>query len=253
MKIIGLTRVRNEAAIIKDTLDYYAPYCNLGILVFDDASEDETVKICSDHPAVNEVFENKEWKPNRTEEEYKNRQTLLEMAQKYNADWIIYFDADERIDFSFWDQMYWAPYDAIMMKLFDFYITESDVDKDYKHREFCGSEYREIVMMFKNNPALKYHIPDQRVVTLAPNAKILKAGYVKHYGKAISIAEWEETCKYYYDNFPEPYKTKWKNRMGKAVHKDVSDFGLPLIRWSEKETKGVLLTPLIEKQYAEKN
>jgi len=247
MNIIGITRIRNESEIIKETLDYYAPHCNLGIIVFDDASTDNTVEICNNHNSVLEVFENKEWKKNRFEEEYKNRQTLLEMAQKYNPDWIIYFDADERIDFSFMGLNDWENYDAIMMRLFDFYITEKDVDKKYTQREYCGSEYREIVMMFKNNPQLKYHIPDQRVVTLAPGASILKAGYVRHYGKAISVDEWEKTCQYYYENFPEPYKSKWKNRMGKAIHKDLSDFNLPLIKWSEKEEKGVLLTPLIEK------
>lgn len=65
-------------------------------------------------------------------------------------------------------------------------------------------------------------------------------GYVRHYGKAISVEEWEKTCDYYGKHFPQ-YSEKWEKRKGKAVHNGVSDFGNKLISWKEKEQKGFLL------------
>jgi hypothetical protein len=66
-------------------------------------------------------------------------------------------------------------------------------------------------------------------------------GYVKHYGKAISVEEWERTCNYYVHYFPR-YAKKWAGRRGKAVH-TLSDFGRPLIKWEDRldETKIVRL------------
>lgn len=231
--IAGITKVRNEQEIIADTIRHFSQWCDK-IYVYDDCSEDNTVDICRQFPNV-VVIEGLFWDMDRYRAEYENRQMILTEAKKDNPDWIIYFDADERID---WDFKGYEDYDAVEMKLFDFYITLEDVNKPYFQRKYCGPEYRNIVMMFKNHPALKYHIPDQRIVTLPDNAKILKSGYVKHYGKAISEDEWEKTCEYYFGYFPEPYKTKWYNRKGKAIH-TLSDFGRPLITWDEKEEKGI--------------
>jgi hypothetical protein len=163
----------------------------------------------------------------------------LTMARVDNPQWIISFDADERID---WDFKGYENYDVIVQKLFDFYITPEDEYMDYKNRKWIGPEYREITMMYRNLPKFNYELPDQRNIFAGPSDRILKAGYVKHYGKAISEEQWEETCEYYATHFPEPYKTKWKNRHGKAIHSDyLSDFGAQLIKWSEKETKGYQL------------
>ena len=246
MKIVGITRIRNEQEIIKDTLDHFSQFCNGGIYIYDDVSTDKTVEICRSHPAVKDIVLGKVWNPNRFDAEWQTRQAVLERAKMDNPDWFIYFDADERIEFDFTEEVL-KNYDAIWMKLFDFYITPEDKDLPYTARTKMGCEYRRIVMAFKNSPHLRYHIPDQRIVTLPPNAKMLEAGYVKHYGKAISIQQWEETCDYYASHFPEPYRSKWLKRKGKAIHTDKSDFGMPLIKWSEKETKGVELNPVIER------
>lgn len=236
--IVGLTRIRNEAEIIQDTLDHMSEFCER-IYVYDDASTDDTVSICKAHPKVAKVLVNPVWKPNRIVEEYRNRQDLLEMARRDTpaADWFIYMDADERID---WDFQGYEDYDAVKMRLFDFYITEEDQDKPYTERQWLGPEYRDITFMFRNRPDAGYFTPDQREVYFREKHKPVQMGYVKHYGKAISIEEWEKTCDYYWLNFPEPYKSKWLKRKGGAIHTE-SDFGRPLIRWEEKETKGVPL------------
>lgn len=237
MKIAGITRIRNEEAIIQETLDHFGSFCD-SIYVYDDCSTDRTVEICTKHPKVKGIVQGKAWDEDRKRAEWQTRQAVLELAKKDNPEWILYFDADERID---WNFEGYEQCDGVVMKLFDYYITDMDAYGKYTEREWLGCEYREILMMFRNTPEVKYHIPDQRMATLKDDAKLLHAGYVKHYGKAISIEEWEKTCEYYSKHFPEPYKSKWESRKGKAVH-TLSDFGRPLIRWHEKEAKGILLT-----------
>ncbi len=235
MLIAGITKVRNEEHLIQDTLDHFAETCD-AIYVYDDYSTDATPDICEDHPAVSRVIRGLTLDPDRPRAEFRNRQAALVAAQRDNPEWILCFDADERIEMP--DG--WQDYDAVRMKLFDFYITEEDVDLTYKDRRWLGPEYREILMMYRNLVSTKFQYRDQREMRLRGNQKILKAGYVKHYGKAISVDEWEKTCDYYAE-WPEPYATKWKNRRGQAVH-SMSDFGRPLIRWDEKELYGARLT-----------
>jgi len=235
MSLVGITRIRNEQDIIQDTLDFYS-FCD-AIYVYDDVSTDDTVKICKAHPKVKSVVEGSTWDMDRFRAEHQTRQRVLEEAKKYDPEWVIYFDADERID---WDFQGFEDYDGVVMKLFDYCITEEDKNLSYNQRQWMGPEYRNILMMFRNTPEVCYWAADQREATLKPGAKILYAGYVKHYGKAISVEEWEATCDYYYEHFPPPYKQKWFDRKGKAVH-TLSDFGRPLIKWEEKEEKGILL------------
>ncbi len=233
--IAGITKVRNEEHLIQDTLDHFAETCD-AIYVYDDYSTDATPDICEDHPAVSRVIRGLSLDADRPRAEFRNRQFALAAAQRDDPEWILCFDADERIEMP--DG--WQDYDAVRMKLFDFYITEEDVDLTYKDRKWMGPEYREILMMYRNLVSTKFQYRDQREMRLRGNQKILKAGYVKHYGKAISVDEWEKTCDYYAE-WPEPYATKWKNRRGKAVH-SISDFGRPLIRWDEKDIYGARLT-----------
>ena len=58
MKIIGMTRIRNEQLIIKDTINHLASFCN-EIYVYDDHSTDDTYKICVNHPKVTKVIRGK--------------------------------------------------------------------------------------------------------------------------------------------------------------------------------------------------
>lgn len=243
MKIIGLTKVRNESTIIKDTLDHWGLICTGGIYVYDDVSEDNTVEICESHKAVKKVIKGDYWDHDRERAEHVNRQAVLSAAQEYadDDDWFVYFDADERIeeiDFG----MFFAPdIKAIACKLFDFYITPEDVDKPYTERKYVGPEYRTIVFFFKNSPELIYNKPDQRIVDLPDNGRIAISGLIRHYGKSVSVEEWEKTCDYYIEHWPK-YSEKWKLRKGRAVKHDMkSDFGNNLIHWQDAEEKGFSL------------
>ena len=63
MRIIGITKIRNEEKIIKETLDHWGAICTGGIYIIDDASDDKTVEICRAHPSVKSVQEVVHWDP----------------------------------------------------------------------------------------------------------------------------------------------------------------------------------------------
>jgi hypothetical protein len=236
-KIRGLMKVRNEQAIIKDTLDWWAKIYTAGIYVYDDVSDDKTVDICRAHPAVKDVIIGDYWDPNREKAEWFNRQTILMRAQQDSGpdDWFGYNDADEFLhNFERYEIFNDPTIKAIACRLYDIYITPEDENKSYKERQFVGPEFRTIPFFFRNSSFLRYHLPDQRIVDLEPGIAIPIHGDIKHYGKGFSVAHWEETCDYYIKFWPK-YADKWRQRKGKAVHKEYeSDFGNKLIRWNDR-------------------
>lgn len=217
------------------------------VYVFDDCSTDGTPVILENHPLVDRVILNRNHDPNRGRAEWQNRLELLRLAQKHcgPSDWFVYQDADEFIEYDFQRLYSFLPnIVAVRMKLYDYYITNKDVDMPFHKRQYLGPEYRKIVMAFKNHPRLNYKSFDQREVHLnQPAGVVLNEGYVKHYGKAISVRAWEDKCRYYM-TFAK-YRQKWSKRRGQAIHTR-SSFNLPLITWDQREEKGVLLTKKIE-------
>jgi len=242
--IIGITIIRNESEIINDTLNRMSKFCR-GIVVVNDSSIDDTKKICENHHSVIAVVDNVIWSEERIKEQGRLRNLALKKAKEYDPDWLFYFDADERpeIDLKLLET---TKFDAIALRLFDFYITPMDVSMDYRSRTKLGPEYRDILMFFRNEKSIFFNKSNREPILPKSFIKI-KAGYVKHYGKAISVKEWEETCDYYDKHMRKQYGDKWAKRKGKAIHTK-SDFGLPLIEWEEKDEKGVSLN-LIEKRY----
>lgn len=236
--IRGLTKVRNESPIILETLKRWSEFCTGGIYVYDDVSTDDTGQRCLSHPNVKDVIRGDYWDPDREKAEWMNRQILLTRAQQDAGpdDWFVYFDADEH-PYNF-DQyeLFHAPHiKAIAMRLYDVYITPDDEHEYYLKRDWVGPEYRTIVFFFRNSPELRYHLRDQRIVTLPERGDIAIHGDIKHYGKGFSVQHWEETCDYYIRFWPK-YADKWRTRKGKAIHKDfLSDFGNPLIRWQDRD------------------
>jgi glycosyltransferase involved in cell wall biosynthesis len=236
-------KVRNEAHIIKDTLDNWAEMCTAGIYIYDDCSTDNTVEICRKHPAVKEVIQGSFWDPDREKAEWYNRQVILLRAKQDSGpdDWFVYFDSDEHLyNFHQYELFSDPATKAIACRLYDFYITPEDENLNYKKREYVGPEYRTIPFFFRNSPYLKYHLPDQRIVSMEPGISIPIHGDIKHYGKGFSVQQWEDTCDYYIRFWPK-YSDKWRQRKGKAIHEDMlSDFGNKLIKWKDRD-KGFTL------------
>ncbi len=166
--------------------------------------------------------------------------TAFELAMRTaGPDWIYCFDADERPELDL-TGIEFKDHSGIRLRLFDFYITPDDEHQDWKSRTWVGPEYRDILMFFNAKRVTGF--PDREPI-LDYGDRLLFKGFVRHYGKAMSVEEWEATCRYYGHHLPEPYQSKWLNRMGKAVKRDFkSDFGNKLIKWNGQLTVGIPIT-----------
>lgn len=240
-------RERNEELLLKDSLDHLAQFVD-AIVVFDDASTDNSVEIAKAHPVVIEVIQNKKWrKKHRVWEETANRRKLYKRARSYHPEWFFYSDADERFEGDIRDYLLsGCPEEvmAIRVNLFDAYITANDRNPYEKgvellnFRKFFGPEKRDIIMIWRNKKPINYIRQDAREPQNIHGKQVTKF-YCQHYGKSLSIEHWEETCEYYVKFFPK-YREKWEARRGRAIH-EKSDFGNPLYNWSEVKKHSVKL------------
>jgi len=152
--------------------------------------------------------------------------------------WFLYADADERFEGNIREYLLkQCPRDVagIKIQLFDAYITPEDKQpytsgKLYNFRKLFGIERRDILMLWRNQPQVQFWHPDAREPSGINPAQVITKFYCQHYGKSLSVQHWEDTCMYYMNNFPK-YSEKWRQRQGKAIHRE-SDFNTPLYTWS---------------------
>lgn len=240
-QLVGMTRIRNEALILPDTLDYLATQVD-AIVAYDDASTDETVDILRAHPKVALIFANQSWEKDvdaRKRAEGRHRGLLLDMARaELPHDWMFCFDPDERVTGdlrSFVKDPESDDCDAVRVQLFDAYMTPEDrapyrPDLPLLHfRRFYGPEQRDILMLWRNRSEI--HFAEGHGRTPGGMSNVKTGLYCQHYGKSLSVEHWEETCDYYIRHFPfETYGRKWTERKGQAIHTE-SDFKRPLYEW----------------------
>ena len=224
--LVGLTRVRNESLIIEDTLKHALQWCER-VYLYDDASTDNTAEIAASFDRVT-VTHGEDWRADRPAEETRHRALLLDQAR--GADWVWCFDADERLTGDWPD----LTADAYRFRLFDGYMAEGH--EPYTGGQLVdlprlwGPEHRDIIMLFRPGAAT-YAGRDKREPAINGRTELAPMN-VKHYGKCLSVEHWEETCDYYANHWPEPYRSKWAARRGQAIHQ-LSDFGKPLYQWGE--------------------
>jgi len=233
-RIAGITRVRNESKIIKSTLDHYSQFCNEGIWVFDHNSSDNTAEICKSHPSVRQVITQDFVEKNPWVSQGGHRTFLLRHAMKSDADWFFCFDADERaeIDLSLID---FAAVDAVRLRVFDFYITPGDVDHHWLDRLWMGPEYRDILMLFRKSRIDRFGCREPELLS---GSVVTCCGYVRHYGKAMSMDEWERKC----DGGTQRSGLSVKARQYMRYLTLVAHFYgkyAQLITWEDREIKGV--------------
>lgn len=225
--ITGITRVRNESLIIADTIRHYLEYCE-SIFLYDDCSTDNTAEIAETFERVT-VIRGDEWKQDRRPEETRHRALLMSQVK---TEWALCFDADERLVGELPD-LTAAGY---KFRLFDGYITKGRVEAYHDGKlanlpRMWGPEYRDILILFRVSRA-QFVGDGNRCPVLHGNAQTADVK-VKHYGKCVSVEQWNETCEYYdSEGWPDRYRHKWRDRKGKAIHK-VSDFGRQLHSWRE--------------------
>ena len=129
--LIGITRVRNEALILRDTLDYVGNQVD-AIVAYDDASTDRTLEILRGHPKVALIVANRSWEEDiaaRRLAEGRHRGLLQQTAREQLLfDWMFCFDADERVtgDLRGFIETHSSDYDGVRVQLFDAYMTPGD-------------------------------------------------------------------------------------------------------------------------------
>jgi len=236
--ITVISRLRNESLILPDYLNHIDKFGD-EFYFFDDASTDDSVKIMESHPKTVKVIRNYFHNPNQTLVQTAQRKCLLDYARSHSKNkWFALVEPDERVMFDFsllekWDK---AGVDIIYFTLFDAYITSRN-KKEYKQgdklenlRKYFGPEYRFFCFLFKKDFAdYDLKIPACRQPNVRGKGEI--GGRIKHYGKCISIEQWEETCRYYMKSVPQ-LAEKWEKRLGKAIHTK-SDFDRELLTWDE--------------------
>jgi len=242
--LVVMLRVRNEELILEDTLNHLSGFAEL-IVAYEDASTDRTRDILRAHPKVALIIENNAWLSSieeRLQSETRHRGLLLQEARRrWNFRWCMCCDADERYVGDIRTFVNECDYskepDAIRISLFDAYMTATD-NAAYQQgqsllnfRRHFGPECRNILMLWKNTAEVAYRGLDAREPSVSGDVAV--RFHCQHYGKSLSVEQWEATCEYYVNHFPyDPYGKKWEARRGKAIH-DLSDFGRPLFPWGD--------------------
>ncbi|MDJ0723044.1 MAG: glycosyltransferase [Desulfobacterales bacterium] len=92
-RIIGMLRIKNEAAWIADVLTKAADLVD-GFVILDDGSTDATPAICRAHPRVLRY----EWQNERETDEVRDKNRLLQWTLEENPDWVLALDGDEVLE-----------------------------------------------------------------------------------------------------------------------------------------------------------
>lgn len=241
--LVGITRVRNEALILRDTLQYVGQHVD-AIVAYDDASTDRTPAILCSSPKVALIIRNGSWEEDivaRRIAEGRHRGLLLQIARaQLQFDWTFCFDADERVTGDlrgFVEGQRTGDCDGVRIRLFDAYMTPDDrapYQSDGEllgFRRFFGPEQRDILMLWRNRPEVffaNHHAREPGGIE-----RLQTDLHCQHYGKSLSVEHWEETCDYYIRHFPfDTYGRKWLDRKGQAIHTE-SDFMRPLYEWGD--------------------
>src|SRR6267378_24288 len=82
--LIGITRVRNEGLILRDTLNYVGRHVD-AIVAYDDASTDRTLEILGQHPKVALIVTNRSWEPEIYADSWKERILAITTACGFNC------------------------------------------------------------------------------------------------------------------------------------------------------------------------
>lgn len=232
-------RVRNEWSLVRGLLDHVGDLCDEA-WILDDASEVSPPSDLGRSVKRVVLIRARNWSgaAGRLGEGLQRDHLLQRIKRASTCGWILQLDADERLanPAALRQLTAESEVDGWVMPLVDFYITPDDAEHideaaPDRVRRWFGIETRWTLTLFRTLRRIYVSRGDVREPQgLAGNrVRETAVGRIDHYGKAMSIAEWERKVDFYAAHYPE-YREKWLSRRGAAVHHGVSDFGTALVR-----------------------
>jgi hypothetical protein len=241
-KIALAVRVRNEWALLRGLLTNVASTCDEA-WILDDASSEPCPSGLGELVERLTVLRAPRW--SGLEKGYREglqRDFLIQaIKRRSECQWVLQLDADERLaEPSALLPLVRVPdATAWLLPLVDFYITPLDAEfvdgvAPEAVRDWFGVETRWTLALFRPLPTVYVSRGDVREPQgFAPSGvREATQPMIEHYGKAVSVGEWERKASFYAERYPA-YRAKWLERRGKAVHDGESDFGTRLVHRSE--------------------
>lgn len=232
-------RVRNEWPLVRGLLDHVGDLCDEA-WILDDASDVAPPPDLGRSVKRVVLIRARNWSGagGRLGEGLQRDHLLQRIKRASTCEWILQLDADERLANpaalrQLTDE---REVDGWVVPLVDFYITPDDAEKvdneaPDRVRLWFGIETRWTLALFRTVPRSYVSRGDVREPQGLVEKRVRETAVARidHYGKAVSITEWERKVDFYVAHYPE-YREKWLSRRGAAVHRGTSDFGTALVR-----------------------
>ncbi|WP_282938433.1 glycosyltransferase family 2 protein [Paenibacillus sp. RC67] len=231
-RLMAIMQVRNEAdrhleAVLQELSQFVDD-----IVIVDDASTDDTVKLCKAFPKVTRLIELGQSKFHK---EWELRSLLWNAACSMKPDWLLAVDADE-----FYEETakMWMrtiidhdQYDWVGFRFFDFWggTTHYRDDMHWQiHRRHTRTLVRYIPEYHYFFPKMDHHVP-RLPLTYAALPGFLTELRVKHYGWAVSDEELKRKYLRYMERDP---LGKWGDL---EQYHSILDPNPNLVAWKEEE------------------
>jgi glycosyltransferase involved in cell wall biosynthesis len=96
-RILAVMQLRNEEVYLPGCLEHLRGFVD-GVVALDDGSEDGTAQILARDPSVVSVISKPRTGGEHQWDELGNKRALLERSRDLGADWVLCWDADERME-----------------------------------------------------------------------------------------------------------------------------------------------------------
>ncbi|GIP25928.1 hypothetical protein J23TS9_10580 [Paenibacillus sp. J23TS9] len=231
-KLTAIMQVRNEEGrMLEQVLEDLSSFVD-DIVIVDDASTDQTVKICRGFPKVAHLLT---LTKSHFDREWLLRKQLWELACSTDPDWILSVDADEiyedKAKAYMRDLMDQDQFDWVGFRLFDFWggTTHFREDEHWQiHRRHTRTLVRYIPGYYYFYPKMDHHVP-RLPLSYAALPGFLAELRVKHYGWAISREQLEEKFERYMQRDPEGI---WGDLQ---QYQSILDKHPTLVEWREED------------------
>lgn len=238
--LIGITRVRNEALTLQDTLDYVGKFTD-AIAVYDDASTDDSGIILRNHPKVALIIQNnskEEGIQHQSGAEMRHRGVLLNAVRnQLDCEWLYCFNTAERIigdvrDFI--SNLLPDECNGIRVRLFDAYLTPEDQGPLVRGRQLLnlcrhfGTERKDILMLWRNRPHVQYRGLDAREPSGVDY--VLTNFTCQNYSELVSVEPWEVAYASHREFCPSLAVDQKHQEQKKSYHGKLG-FHKPLLPW----------------------